>query len=128
LFHGSRVGGGGFTSGSWLTCSAIVFSTLNSSSSSSMLSLSFCRKVHSISVSSGRMVGFLDRSSCMNQMKFYSSAALVLLFGWSLELRSIALRCALDHSRPALDCSNRDYTATELEQHGKIENIFFYIK
>jgi hypothetical protein len=66
-FMGLRTGGGGFTCGGWLTCcSVIVSSTLNSSSSSSTLSLGFCRMVCSISVSSGKMVEFLDQSPCMN--------------------------------------------------------------
>ena len=65
-FMGLRFGG------SFLTfCSAIVSSsTSNSSSSYSTLSLGISRMVRSIFVSSGRMVGFLDRSPCMNWTKF----------------------------------------------------------
>jgi hypothetical protein len=45
-----------------------------------------------------------------------SIAASVLLFGWSLELRWIALRSvidrnALDRSRPMFDRNHRNYTA-----------------
>jgi hypothetical protein len=106
-FMGLRSGG------DWLTtCSAIVSSsTLNSSSSSSTLSLGFCRMVRSITVSIGRMVGFLDRSPYMNQMKFYSTPTLVLLFGWSLELHSIIPRSAFDRSWPALNHNHRNYIA-----------------
>ena len=76
--------------GNWLTiCSAIGSSTLNSSSSSSKLSLGLCWMVCSISVSIGRMVEFLDRSPCMKQMRFCTIATLVLLFEWFLELRLI---------------------------------------
>ena len=108
-----------YAGGSWLTsCSAIGSFTLNSSSSSSKLSLGFYRIVHSISVSIGRMVEFLDRSTCMKQMRFCSIAASVLLFGWFLELRSIIPICALDrnaldHSRAKLDCNNINYIAVK---------------
>jgi hypothetical protein len=90
-FMGLRVGGGGFTGGGWLTnCSAIVSSsTSNSSSSSSTLSLGLCRMVCSISLLIGRMVGFLDRSPCMNKAKFYSydsfSTVVLMIFGTALD-------------------------------------------
>jgi hypothetical protein len=61
-----------------------------------------------------------------------STVASVLLFGWSLELRSIALRSAidcnaLDRSRPALDRNHRNYTAVELKQHRKTEKIIIFL-
>jgi hypothetical protein len=103
-FMGLRSGG------SWLAfCATIVSSsTSNSSSSSSTLSLGYCQMVHSISVSSGRMVGFLDRSLCMNWVNFgsYSSFSTAVLM--SLELRSIVEGCALN--RTALDHNHRNYT------------------
>jgi hypothetical protein len=112
-FKGLRFGGG------WLTfCAAIVSSlTFHSSSSSSMLSLGFFQMVRSISVSIGRMVGFLDRSPCMNRMKFdsYSNFSTAVLM--SLDQRSIAEGCALDCTRPAINRSNRDSSVAELEQH-----------
>jgi hypothetical protein len=57
-----------------------------------------------------------------------STAASVLLFGWSLKLRSIAPksminRNALDNSWPALDRNHRNYIATELKQCRKTEKI-----
>jgi hypothetical protein len=60
-----------------------------------------------------------------------STAASVLLFGWSLELCSIAPksvidRNALDRSWPALDSNHRNYTAAELKQRRKIEKIINY--
>jgi hypothetical protein len=90
-FIGRRTGGDGFIGGSWLTnCSTIVSSILNSSSlSSSTLSLGFYRMVHSIFVSIGRMVGFLDRSPCMKRTKFcnYSTFNTVvwMVFGTALD-------------------------------------------
>jgi hypothetical protein len=93
------------SSGGWLTfCSAIV--------SLSMLSLGFCRTVHSISVSSGRMVGFLDRSPCMNQMKCCSYSS----FSTTVVMVS---RTVLDRTRPAIDRSYRDSSTAGLEQHRK---------
>jgi hypothetical protein len=68
--------------------------------------------VHSISVSIGMMVGFLDLSLCMNRTKFgsYSSFSTAVLM--SLEQRSIAERCvldrsALDRNRAAIDRSHK---------------------
>jgi hypothetical protein len=131
-FMGLRASGGGFTSGGLLTnYSAIVSSSmLNSSSSSSTLSLGFCRMVCSISVLIGWMVGFLDRSPCMNWTKFCSysgfSTAVWMVSGTTLD------RTALNRTRPALDRSNRDYTTAKLEQHRKKENknlfsVFYFI-
>jgi hypothetical protein len=112
-FMGLRFAGG------WLTfCAAIVSSlTFNSSSSSLMLSLGFFQMVCSISVSIGRMVGFLDRSPCMNQTKFdsYNSFSTTALM--SLDQRSIAEGCVLNCTWPAINRSNRDSSAVELEQH-----------
>jgi hypothetical protein len=59
------------SSGGWLTfCATIISSSTSNSSSSSTLFLGFCRMVRSISISIGRMVGFLDQSPCMNWLKF----------------------------------------------------------
>jgi hypothetical protein len=79
--------------------------------------------VHSISVSIGRMVGFLDQSPCMNQTKFdsYSNFSTTVLM--SLELHSIIEECALDCTRAAIVRSNRDYVATEPKQRRKTEKI-----
>jgi hypothetical protein len=78
------------------------FLYLEFSSSSSTLSLGFYRMVCSISVSIGRMVGFLDQSPYMNRVKFgsYNSFSTAMLM--SLELHSITEGCALD-CYPALD-------------------------
>jgi hypothetical protein len=61
-----------------------------------------------------------------------STAASVLLFRWSLELRLIALRSAidcnaLDCSRPTLDRNHRNYTAAELKQRRKTEKIIIFL-
>jgi hypothetical protein len=104
--------------GGWLTFFAAIVSssTSNSSSSSSRLSLGFCRIVHLISISIGRMVGFLDLSPCMNRTKFgsYSSFSTTVLI--SLELRLISEGCALerttlDRSWPTIDRNHRNYSA-----------------
>jgi hypothetical protein len=95
------------SSGGWLTfCATIVSSSTFNSSSSSALSLGFCRMVHSIFVLIGRMVGFWDRSPCMNQTKFgsYNSFSTVVLM--SLELPSIVEGCVLDHTCLAINRSN----------------------
>jgi hypothetical protein len=99
--------------GGWLTfCSAIVSSSMsNSSSSSSMLSLGLYRMVRSIFVSSGRMVGFLDRSPCMNQMKFSSYSSFNTAMLMSLELCSITEGCALDCTQPVINRNHRNHTA-----------------
>jgi hypothetical protein len=120
-FMGLRSGGG------WLTfCAAIVSSsTFNSSSSSSTLSLGLCRMVRSISISSGRTVGFLDLNHCMNRTKFgsYSSFSTAVLM--SLELGSIAEGCALDFTRPALDHHHRTILP-QTWNNTETENNFFF--
>ena len=95
-FMGLHSGGGGFLGGGWLTnCSTIVSSISNSSSSSSMLSLGFCQMVRSISVSIGMMVGFLDRSPCMNRTKVcsYSSFSTAILMVSRITLNHLRM-CA----------------------------------
>jgi hypothetical protein len=121
-FMGLRSGGG------WLTfCAAIVSSsTSNSSSSSSTLSLGFYRMIRSISVSIGWTVGFLDRSPCMNRMKFGNYSSFITAVLMSLELRLIAEGCALDRSWLAINRSNRDSSATELEQQRNGKLLFFF--
>jgi hypothetical protein len=93
-FMGLRVSGGGFIGGGWLTnCSAIVSSwTSNSFSSSLMLSLGFCWMVRSIFLY--RLEGWLDswiKALAWCGRNSAVTIASVLLFGWSLELHSIAL-------------------------------------
>jgi hypothetical protein len=61
-----------------------------------------------------------------------STAASVLLFRWSLELRLIAPksvidRNVLDRSRPALDRNHRNYTVAELKQCRKTQKIIIII-
>jgi hypothetical protein len=53
-----------------------------------------------------------------------STAASVLLFGWSLELRSITPRSAIDrtvfdHSRPTLDRNHRNYCKIETTRRNR---------
>jgi hypothetical protein len=77
--------------------------------------------VRSISVSIGRMVGFLDQSPCMNQTKFCSynsfSATVLMVFGTTL-----------NRTQPVIDRFNGDYFTAKLEQHGKTkkQKIFFF--
>jgi hypothetical protein len=107
--------------GDWLAFGATIVSSLT-------LSLGLCRMVHSISVSSGRMVGFLDLSPCMNQTKFgsYSSFSTAVLM--SLELHSIAEGCVLDRTWPAFDCNHRNYTTANLEQRQNRKQLFFFFQ
>jgi hypothetical protein len=87
--------------------------------------------VCSIFVSSGRIAGAKPLHELDEVLP--STAASVLLFERSLELRLIAPRSvinrnALDHSWPMLDRNHRNYTTTKLKQHRETEktNNFFF--